>query len=82
MSKSDDQRRNTFRENAIDVGAGFLAKERPHVLEALSTLAPHLGRRDPGDVDIDDSLRATNGEDGSVPGGAEGSPQTPTRPSR
>lgn len=47
MSKSDDQQRNTFRENAIHVGAGFMAKERPHVLEALSTLAPHLGRWDP-----------------------------------
>jgi hypothetical protein len=28
MSKSDDQQRNTFRENAIHVGASFVAKER------------------------------------------------------
>jgi len=66
MSKSDDQQRNTFRENAIHVGAGFVAKERPHVLEALSTLAPHLGRWDPGDVDIDVSLRDRGGKEQRV----------------
>jgi len=35
MSKSDNNQRNVFRENAIHVGAGFVAKERPHVLQAL-----------------------------------------------
>ena len=44
MSKSDKKQRNVFRENVIHVGAGFVAKERPHVVEALSTLGPHLGR--------------------------------------
>lgn len=34
MSKSDDKQRNIFRENVIHVGAGFVAKERQHVLEA------------------------------------------------
>jgi ribosome-associated translation inhibitor RaiA len=66
MSKSDDQQRNTFRENAIRVGAGFVAKERPHVLEALSTLEPHLGRWDRGDVDIDVSLRDRGGKEQRV----------------
>ena len=66
MSKSDDQQQNTFREDAIHVGAGFAAKERPHVLEALSTLAPHLGRWDPGDVDIDVSLRDRGGKEQRV----------------
>ena len=47
MSKSDDKQRNVFRESVIRVGAAFVAKGRPHVLEALSTLTPHLGRRDP-----------------------------------
>ena len=57
MSKSDNNQRNVFRENAIHVGAGFVAKERPHVLQALSTLAPHLGRWDPSEVDIDITLQ-------------------------
>jgi hypothetical protein len=41
----------------IHVGAGFVAKERPHVLAALSTLETHLGRWDSRDVDVDVSLQ-------------------------
>ena len=63
MSKSEDQQRNTFRGNATYMGAGFVAKERPHVLEALSTLAPHLGRWDPRDVDVDVSLQDRGGKE-------------------
>ena len=37
MKKSANGRRITFRENVIHVGAGFVAKERPHVLNALAT---------------------------------------------
>ena len=37
MSKSDKKQRNVFRENVIHVGSGFVAKERPHVLEGQST---------------------------------------------
>ncbi|MDT7795493.1 MAG: hypothetical protein QOD59_4934, partial [Mycobacterium sp.] len=44
MSKSDDEQRIIFRENVIRVGTGFVAKERPFVLDSLSTLGPHLGR--------------------------------------
>ena len=63
MSKSDDEQRIIFRENAIRVGAGFVAKERPHVLDSLSTLGPHLGRWDPRDVDIDVSLQDRGGNE-------------------
>lgn len=63
MSKSDDKQRIIFRENAIRVGAGFVAKERPFVLDSLSTLGPHLGRWDPRDVDIDVSLQDRGGNE-------------------
>src|SRR5258705_14010105 len=63
MSKSDDKEPITFRENAIRVGAGFVAKERPLVLDSLSTLGPHLGRWDPRDVDIDVSLQDRGGNE-------------------
>ena len=66
MSKSDKKQRNVFRENVIHVGAGFVAKERPHVVEALSTLGPHLGRWDPSEVDIDVSLQDRGGKEQRV----------------
>ena len=66
MSKSGNKQRNVFRENVIHVGAGFVAKERPHVLAALSTLGPHLGRWDPGDVDLDVSLQDRGGKEQRV----------------
>jgi hypothetical protein len=62
MSKSGNQQRNVHRENVIHVGAGFVTKERPHVLQALSTLAPHLGRWDPSQVDIDITLQDRGGK--------------------
>lgn len=39
------------------MGAGFVAKERPHVLEALAGLEPHLGRWDPADISLEVSLQ-------------------------
>jgi ribosome-associated translation inhibitor RaiA len=66
MSKSDDKERNIFRENVIHVGAGFVAKERRHVVEALATLEPHLGRWDPRDVDVDVSLQDRGGKEQRV----------------
>ena len=43
MSKSaripaNNEISNSFRKNVIRVGAGFVANERPHVVETLSTL--------------------------------------------
>src|SRR6478672_4814287 len=35
MSKSENKQRDLLRENVIHVGAGFVAKERPQVLQAL-----------------------------------------------
>jgi ribosome-associated translation inhibitor RaiA len=61
MSKSQDEQLSTFRETAIRVGAGFVAKERPFVLDSLSTLAPYLGKWDPRDIDIDVSLQGRGG---------------------
>ena len=66
MSKSDNKQGDLFRENVIHVGAGFVAKERPHVLEALSTLAPHLGRWDPSEVDIEVTLQDRGGKEQRV----------------
>ena len=65
MRKSHDKQ-DVFRENVIHVGAGFVAKERPHVLEALSTLGPHLGRWDPSQVDIDVTLQDRGGKEQRV----------------
>src|SRR4029078_11756956 len=65
MRKSHDKQ-DVFRENVIHVGAGFVAKERPHVLEALSTLGPHLGRWDPSQVDIDVTLQDSGGTEQRV----------------
>jgi ribosome-associated translation inhibitor RaiA len=54
MSTSGDRKRS---ELVVHIGAGFVAKERPHVLEALSTLRPHLGRWDPDAVGVEVSLQ-------------------------
>ncbi|MFG1934630.1 hypothetical protein ACGFK1_28945 [Mycobacterium sp. NPDC048908] len=61
MNKQQSKQRSDFRDTAIRVGAGFVAKERPFVLDSLSTLAPYLGKWDPGDIDIDVSLQDRGG---------------------
>lgn len=66
MRNSDDEQRILFDENVIHVGAGFVAKERPHVVEALSTLAPHLGRWNPRDVAVEVSLHDRGGREQRV----------------
>jgi ribosome-associated translation inhibitor RaiA len=60
---SHNRQRNIFRQHVIHVGAGFVAKERPHVVEALSTLRPYLGRWDPRDVDVEVSLQDRGGKE-------------------
>ncbi len=65
--KSDDQQRDAFGKNVLHVGAGFKEKERPHVLETLSTLGPHLlGRWDPRDIDVEVSLQDRGGKEQRV----------------
>jgi ribosome-associated translation inhibitor RaiA len=66
MKMREDNQRNTVRENVIHVGAGFVAKERPHVLAALLTLETHLGRWDSRDVDVDVSLQDRGGKEQRV----------------
>jgi ribosome-associated translation inhibitor RaiA len=66
MSKSENHQRNNFPENVIRVGAGFMGKEHPHVVERLSTLAPHLGRWGSRDVNVDVSLRDRGGKEQRV----------------
>jgi hypothetical protein len=66
MSNSENKQRNNLPENAIRVGAGFVAKEHPHVVETLSTLGPHLGKWDPRDVNVDVSLHDRGGKEQRV----------------
>jgi ribosome-associated translation inhibitor RaiA len=57
MKRSTDRSHNPLGEYVLHMGAGFVAKERPHVLEALATLGSHLGRWDPHDVSVEVSLQ-------------------------
>ncbi|MDT5363061.1 MAG: hypothetical protein QOC69_4823 [Mycobacterium sp.] len=66
MTRSDDNERNVFPENVIRVGAGFVAKERPHVVEMLTALGPHLARWDPSDIAVDVSLHDRGGKEQRV----------------
>jgi ribosome-associated translation inhibitor RaiA len=60
--KSDSEQRDVFGESVLHVGTGFKEQERPHVLETLSTLGPHLlGRWDPRDIDVEVSLQDRGG---------------------
>src|SRR5689334_6391738 len=62
--KSDNEQRDAFGKNVLHVGAGFKEKERPHVLETLSTLGPHLlGRWDSRDIDVEVSLQDRGGKE-------------------
>ena len=66
MNKHDVQQRIDFAQDVIRVGAGFVAKERPHVLHTLSTLEPHLARWDSEDLSIDVSLQDRGGNEQRV----------------
>jgi ribosome-associated translation inhibitor RaiA len=57
MRRSDDGTHNPLGKYVLHVGVGFVAKERPHVLEALAGLGSHLGRWDPHDVSLEVSLQ-------------------------
>jgi ribosome-associated translation inhibitor RaiA len=66
MIKFARKQRNILRENVIHVGSGFVAKERPHVVAALSTLGPHLAKWDSDDVDVQVSLQDRGGKEQRV----------------
>jgi ribosome-associated translation inhibitor RaiA len=57
MKRSGDVTSNPLGEYVLHVGAGFTAKDRPHVLEELATLGSHLGRWDPQNVSLEVSLQ-------------------------
>lgn len=66
MKNHESQQPNAFRENAIHIGIGFVAKERPHLVETLSTLEPRLGKWDPSDVNLEVSLQDRGGKEQRV----------------
>jgi ribosome-associated translation inhibitor RaiA len=57
MRRSSDRTQNPLGEYVLHLGAGFVAKERPHVLQALAALESHLGRWDPLDISLEISLQ-------------------------
>jgi hypothetical protein len=57
MKRSVDKEQNTLGEYVLHLGAGFVAKERPYVVAALSTLRLHLSRWDPREVSLEVSLQ-------------------------
>ena len=57
IKRSVDTTHNPLGEYVLHVGAGFTAKDRPHVLQELATLGSHLGRWNPQDVSLEVSLQ-------------------------
>jgi ribosome-associated translation inhibitor RaiA len=57
MRRSSDRIANPLGEYVLHLGVGFVAKERPHVLQALAALESHLGRWDPLDLSLEISLQ-------------------------
>jgi ribosome-associated translation inhibitor RaiA len=66
MNESELQRRDVFERYTLHVGVGFKEEERRHVVEALSTLGPHLGRWDLRDIVVDVSLQDRGGKEQRV----------------
>lgn len=65
--KSDNEQPDAFAQHVLHVGSGFKEQERPHVVETLSTLGPHLlGRWDPRDIDVEISLQDRGGKEQRV----------------
>ena len=50
-------KRNNVSELVVHIGAGFAAKERPDIREALASLQAHLGRGDDNDVGVEVSVQ-------------------------
>jgi len=66
MNDSEHEQRDIFGRHVLHLGSGFKEKECPHVVEALSTLGPHLGRWDSRDVVVDVSLQDRDGKEQRV----------------
>src|SRR5215211_1194395 len=50
----------------LSLGAGFAAADRPHILGALSALTPHLSGWEHDQVDLEVSLKDSEGPDQKV----------------
>ena len=62
MSGSQHSPTRTLEER-LRLGAGFTAADRPRILEALSAVAPHLSGWEHDQVDLEVSLKDTDGPD-------------------
>jgi hypothetical protein len=65
MSGTENNQTGTLDER-LRLGAGFAAADRPRILEALSALAPHLSGWEHDQVDLEVSLKDTEGPDQKV----------------
>ena len=61
-----DTSRTDVLDTALDLGDGFTAEDRPWVLEALASLAPHLGRWDPDQVSLELSVKERDNKEQQV----------------
>ena len=65
MSGTENNQAGTLDER-LRLGAGFAAADRPRILRALSALAPHLSGWEHDQVDLEVSLKDTEGPDQKV----------------
>ena len=65
MSGTENSPTSTLEEH-LRLGAGFAAADRLRILEALSALAPHLSGWEHDQVDLEVSLKDTEGPDQKV----------------
>ena len=65
MSGTENSPARTFEER-LRLGAGFGAADRPRILAGLSALAPHLSGWEHDQVDLEVSLKDTEGPDRKV----------------
>jgi ribosome-associated translation inhibitor RaiA len=65
MSGTENNPTGTLDER-LRLGASFAAVDRPRILRALSALAPHLSRWEHDQVDLEVSLKDTEGPDQKV----------------
>jgi ribosome-associated translation inhibitor RaiA len=65
MSGTEDTPTRTL-EQRLRLGAGFAPADRPRILGALSALAPHLSGWEHDQVDLEVSLKDTDGPDQKI----------------
>jgi ribosome-associated translation inhibitor RaiA len=65
MSGTEDSPTRTLEER-LRLGAGFAPADRPRILGALSGLAPHLSGWEHDQVDLEVSLKDTDGPDQKI----------------